>query len=161
MLRLKRVSPHRRKALRFKDIFDMEKWNKEDGKGKTFKHIRWIPTEGKFNVPERFVELFKARAQREWVDDNCKGDKVKMVMLAIEKGGLAATESRKAKLYSQKIECFYYINGNYSLEEVSSMIREYNQFCETNRRDDLKIETKKYKSKVEKKDMFQTFFNRH
>ena len=152
----------RRKALRALDIIDISEWNKtEDGKGKTLKHVRWIPSESCYNVPERFINVFKARDQKDWILDCCNSDPVKMVMFAIEKGALHATPNRKSRLKSHKIECFFYLNGCFPKEEVSLMIKEYNNFCYNKSRTDLMIETTTFKTKEVKKDIFDTFLDRH
>lgn len=149
----KTVSSNRRKAFCFKDIFDMESWNKtEDGEGKTFKHVRWIPSKGKFNVPEQFVDLAKAMSQRKWLDDVCKGNKVEMVMFAIQKGSLGKTDKRKANLYRDRLECFFYVNGNYSAKEVASMIVEYNAFIEDKGIEGWTITTREFPTTIAEKE---------
>ena len=148
----------RAKALRISDIFDINKWNKtEEGKGKTFKHVRWIPSEGRFNVPSKYLNLKRAQDQRAWVAAYTGGDKVKIVQFAILKGGLAATENRKARLYTHKIEAFLYCNGQYTSEEVSEMVEAYNKACEDNNREDLKVVTRQFETK-QKKDIFEDFW---
>jgi hypothetical protein len=146
------------KALRIKDILNLKKWNKTDeGKGKTLKHVRWIPSESCYNVPVSCLNLKKASDQRGWVQAYCGGDKVKFVQFAILKGALNGTENRKPRLFAHKIEAFYFVNGQFTSEEIAEMIQVYNLACTSKDREDMKIVTKVFETTV-KKSLFDDFW---
>ena len=148
----------RARALRISDILNLKKWNKsKEGKGKTFKHVRWIPSESKYNVPDTYLNLKRAEEQRGWVQAHCGGDLIKLVQFAIIKGALGKTDKREARLYRHKLEAFFYLNGQFSSEEVSDMIEAYNNVCSEKNREDLKIVTKVFETTV-KRDIFEDFW---
>ena len=148
----------RARALRVSDILDLTKWNKsKEGKGKTLKHVRWIPSENRFNVSDEFLDLKRAAQQREWIYAHCGALPVKTIQFAIIKGALGKTPKRTARLYAHKVQAFLYLNGQFETEQVEWMIEEYNKACDERGREDLKIVTKVFETTVTK-DIFEDFW---